>query len=166
MANSTPSIPLMEKGFERLRAALGHETVMMMSRREVDGTIEHPEYQAVATILFYRHVCRTEKLTRGLQYCCENIAKPVWDTMFGRQIFKCDGNLKSWDRSNDLAQIKIPVLIVHGEYDEIIPDCAELAHRKLPNSELVLFRNCSHMPFYEEPEKYQNVVRIFLKKHT
>jgi proline iminopeptidase len=165
MANSTPDAPLMEKGFERLRSALGHETLTMMSRREAEGTTHHPEYQAAATILFYRHICRTEQWTKAMQYCCDNIGKPVWDTMFGGQIFKCDGNLKHWNRSNDLSQIKLPVLIIHGEYDEIIPDCAALAHRELPNSEFVLFRNCSHMPFYEDPEKYQTVLKTFLNKY-
>src|SRR3989338_11625201 len=31
---------------------------------------------------------------------------------------------------------------------------------------VVLFKNCSHMPFYEDPEKYQKTIIEFLKKHT
>ncbi|MEM1243367.1 MAG: proline iminopeptidase-family hydrolase [Pseudomonadota bacterium] len=165
MANSTPSVPLMQSGFERLRLGLGLETCTMMSRREAEGSTHHPEYQAAATLLFYRHICRTENWSEAMQYCCNNIAKPVWDAMFGGQVFKCDGKLKHWDRSNDLAQLKKPVLIIQGEYDEIIPDCAALAHRNLPNSEFVLFRDCSHMPFYENPSLYQEVVSKFLAKY-
>ena len=165
LANSTPNIPLMEIGFQRLKAALGSETYAMMSRREAERTTSHPEYQAAVTLLFYRHICRMEQWSEALRYCCDHIGQPVWDAMFGGQVFKCDGNLKDWDRSNDLKNIKIPVLIVHGEHDEIIPECAALAHTKLPNSELVLFRNCSHMPFYESPEEYQDVVRTFLDRN-
>ena len=97
-----------------------------------------------------------------MQFCCNNIATPVWSTMFGGQVLKCDGNLKWWDRTNDLKDIRVPVLIIHGEYDEIIPECAALAHKHLPNSTFKLFRDCSHMPFYENPVLYQQTVRSFL----
>lgn len=165
LANSTANIPLMEKGFERLRAALGSETCAMMSRREAEKTTDHSEYQAVATLLFYRHICRTEQWTKAMQYSCANIGKPAWDAMFGAQVFKCDGNLKHWDRTEDLDKIKIPVLIIHGEHDEIIPDCAASAHQRLPNSEFLLMRHCSHTPFYEDPLVYQSALKSFLDKH-
>src|SRR3546814_8486398 len=45
---------------DRLRSALGPETVAMMQRHEADGTLDHPEYQAAITILNYRHVCRLQ----------------------------------------------------------------------------------------------------------
>lgn len=166
LANSTSNVPLMEKGFERLRAALGSETCTMMSRREADQTTDHPEYQAVSTLLFYRHICRTEQWSKAMQFCCNNIAKPVWSAMFGGQVFKCDGHLKLWDRTKDLKHIKVPVLIIHGEHDEIIPECASLAQKHFPNSTLELFRECSHMPFYENPKLYHQVVGSFLHNST
>ncbi len=165
LANSTSSVPLMQQGFERLRGGLGAETCSMMSRREAEKTTDHPEYQAVATLLFYRHICRTEQWTLAMQFCYQHIAKPVWNAMFGGQVFKCDGHLKHWDRTADLEHIHVPVLIVHGEHDEIIPECAALAHQHFPYSEFKLFRHCSHMPFYEAPDEYQQVLRTFLDKH-
>jgi proline iminopeptidase len=166
MANTSPSIPLMNKGFERLRGALGEESSSMLTRRESEGTTDHPEYQAATTILFYRHICRTEEWTLALKDCCSNVAKPVWNEMFGNAVLKCDGNLKDWDRSSSLDQIKVPTLIVHGEFDEIVPECAELAHKGIANSQFELFKGCSHMPFYENPEKYQRIVEEFLRKFS
>jgi proline iminopeptidase len=35
-------------------------------------------------------------------------------------------------------------------------------HQALPNSEIAVFPNSSHMPFYEEPEAYFARLRQFL----
>ena len=47
-----------QQGFVRCKQNLGDETVLMMARRESEGTTEHPEYQAAQKILLYRHMCR------------------------------------------------------------------------------------------------------------
>jgi len=65
---------------------------------------------------------------------------------------------------NDLKQIKLPVLIVHGEHDYIVPELAYMTRDNLPNAKLVMMRNCSHMTFYENPEKYTKVVLDFLNQ--
>ena len=44
-----------------LAKRLGDETITMMTRREAEGTMDHPEYQAAMTLLEYRHVWRSEK---------------------------------------------------------------------------------------------------------
>ena len=48
-ANGTGEVPLHLKDLARLRAALGAETVEMMSRHEAEGTTDHPEYDAAVT---------------------------------------------------------------------------------------------------------------------
>jgi proline iminopeptidase len=35
----------------------------------------------------------------------------------------------------------------------------------LPNSEVVVFHNSSHVPFYEEPDLYFKELQIFLSKN-
>jgi len=58
LENTAADIPHLVSELERLRGALGPETVAMMQRHEAEGTLDHPEYQAAITILNYRHVCR------------------------------------------------------------------------------------------------------------
>ena len=38
-------------------------------------------------------------------------------------------------------------------------------HQALPNSEIAVFPNSSHMPFYEEPEAYFATLLTFLAAH-
>ncbi len=58
LEDTVADIPHLIVELDRLRAALGSETVAMMQRHEAEGSLDHPEYQAAVTILNYRHVCR------------------------------------------------------------------------------------------------------------
>lgn len=165
ITSSAFNIPLMQRGFERHKLALGPETMRMMSRHEADGTTDHPEYQAVFTILAHRHLCRLDEWPDSLK-ASMNIAKPMLSAVFGNYLFNCTGLLRNYDRTNDLPKIKQPCLIIHGEYDYIIPECAMLSRDYLPKAELKIMRNCSHATFVEDPNEYHKILEAFLKQHS
>ena len=60
LEDTAADIPHLVSEIERLRGALGAETVAMMQRHEAEGTLEHPAYKAAVTILNHRHVCRLD----------------------------------------------------------------------------------------------------------
>jgi proline iminopeptidase len=95
-----------------------------------------------------------------------NIAKPMLSAVFGNYLFNCTGLLRNYDRTNDLHRIKQPCLIIHGEYDYIIPECAILSRDYLSNAELKIMKNCSHATFVEDPNKYHKILETFLKQHS
>ena len=64
-----------------------------------------------------------------------------------------------------LCSARTPVLITVGQHDELTPACALRMKLHLPDAELAVFPNSSHMPFYEEPEAYYPVLLRFLAKH-
>lgn len=70
LVSTVADIPHLTTELDRLRGALGSETVMMMQRHEAEGTFNHPEYMAAVTLLNYRHVCRLQEwpapVTRSL----------------------------------------------------------------------------------------------------
>ena len=51
LANGAANIPHLVSELERLRGALGSETVAMMRHHEADGTLNHPEYKGAIDIL-------------------------------------------------------------------------------------------------------------------
>ena len=61
-----------------------------------------------------------------------------------------------------LSDLQTPVLLIHGEHDYILPELANMARDRLPNGQLAFFPGCSHMPFFEEPDKYIRAVSSFL----
>lgn len=63
----------------------------------------------------------------------------------------------------EFAQLKVPTLLVAGEYDKIIP--AEMGRRAAELSEtveFVLVRDTAHFPMLEDPAAYLKPVREFL----
>jgi proline iminopeptidase len=64
-----------------------------------------------------------------------------------------------------MKRINTPCLIVNGQHDELTPACAMAMKAALPNAELRILRNSSHMPFWEEPDEYFPVLLRFLDKH-
>lgn len=86
----------------------------------------------------------------------------VYGTMQGPNEFLYIGNLKDWNRIPDMHRITVPTLVLVGQHDELPPSCALRMHNVLPESELHVFRNSSHMPLYEEPEAYFGALARFL----
>lgn len=164
-ANGTGEVPLHLRDLERLRGALGPETVAMMARHEAEGTTDHPAYQGAVAILNYRHVCRLDKWPAALNRSIDGINMDIYGTMWGPNEFTCIGNLKDWDRLPDLPRIKQPTLVLCGHHDELTPDSAARIARRLPDATLKVFPNSAHMPFFEEPADYLATVEKFLNAH-
>lgn len=162
-ANTAFDLIHMQRGFERKRLALGEETCTMMARREAEGTTDHPEYKAAVTLLMYRHMCRAEKWPDVLNDCFDNIAMPVLSAMFGPHPFNCSGNIRNLNWIDQLPHMEIPTLLIHGEYDFMLPEIALIAKEHLPKGELVMLHGCSHSPFFEDPEAYKQTLLTFLK---
>ena len=57
----------------------------------------------------------------------------------------------------------MPTLVITGRYDmNVAPVVAWKIHQAVPGSRLVIFERSSHMPFYEEPDRFKQVVEEFL----
>jgi len=68
------------------------------------------------------------------------------------------------DYTPDLADIKAPVLLIHGRYDRMVPlevSIAILNH--VADSRLVLLNNCGHWPPFEKPAEWTAHVLAFLR---
>ena len=51
-------------------------------------------------------------------------------------------------------------------HDELGPACAMRMLHALPNAKMRVFKNSSHMPFYEEPDEYYPELQAFLAAHA
>lgn len=67
--------------------------------------------------------------------------------------------------ANDLAQIHVPVTIVHSEHDEFIKrEHAEYLARSIPNAEFVYLPGVSHFAPLQRPDQFNRVILAFLDK--
>ncbi|MFC3052123.1 proline iminopeptidase-family hydrolase [Kordiimonas pumila] len=162
LANGACDIPHLVDELNRLRGSLGPETVAMMQRHEAEGTLDHPAYQAAITLLNYRHVCRLDIWPDAVNRSLSDWNMAPYETMQGPNEFTYTGNMKDWNRIPDMHKIKVPSLVLTGLYDELTPACSTKMHNALSNSQIHVFQNSSHMPFFEEPDLYFNKLASFL----
>jgi pimeloyl-ACP methyl ester carboxylesterase len=67
--------------------------------------------------------------------------------------------------ANDLAQISMPVVIVHSEHDEFIKrEHAEYLARSIPNAEFIYLPGVSHFAPLQRPEQFNTSMLAFLGK--
>ena len=78
----------------------------------------------------------------------------------GNAVEKATANL---DLTAKLAGFRFPTLVINGRYDmNVAPLTAwRLAHA-IPGAKVVFFEQSGHLPAYEEPEKYIEVLEDFL----
>ena len=63
----------------------------------------------------------------------------------------------------DLADVQVPVAIVHGEHDEFIKlEHAEYLARSIPGAEFILLPGVSHFAPLQRPDKFNQVMLAFL----
>ena len=153
LEDTVADMPHLVLELERLRAALGPETVAMMQRHEAQGTYDHPEYMAAMTILNYRHVCRLAGMAGAGQAARSTTG--TWartGRCRARTSFSTSAISRTGTACPTCRRIKVPVLITCGEHDELTPACAP-AHEARPaaGGAAQSFPNASHMPFYEKP---------------
>lgn len=165
LQNGAGDIPHLVTELERLRGALGSETVAMMHRHEAEGTLDHPEYQAAITILNYRHVCRLQEWPAPVKRSLDHWNMVIYQAMQGPNEFTFTGNYSNWNRLAELHRITAPALVTCGLHDELTPACSARLHRGLPNSTIKVFQNSAHMPFFEEPKAYAETLLGFLDRH-
>lgn len=85
--------------------------------------------------------------------------------MNGPSEFTIIGTIKDIDFTEDLHKIHVPTLITCGLYDEVTPKIAEDIHSRIKKSEMLIFRNSSHLQFWEERSEYMDAIDRFIKRH-
>lgn len=63
---------------------------------------------------------------------------------------------------NDLPQIHVPTLIMHGIYDQVVPyQLGVIQNQGIRNSTLITFENSGHGLFYDERNKFNKELILF-----
>ena len=159
------SVPLTIREMERMKRGLPKDVQQTLAKYEAEGDYENPEYLKAVTVFYNRHLCRLSPWPKELTYSLDHVSKPVYGTMNGPNEFTIIGNTRYWDVTDSLEAIKVPTLVLGGRYDEVSPVVARDIHRHIPGSELTIFPNSSHLPFWEERESFMERVIRFLGEH-
>jgi proline iminopeptidase len=72
---------------------------------------------------------------------------------------------RTLDLTPELPKFKFPTLVITGRYDmNVTPLTAWNIYKAIPGAKFVVFEKSGHLPSYEEPDKYVQVVDEFLSQ--
>lgn len=163
LASTSASIPEFSAVCDRLIGELPEAMQRALREHGILGHYDHPDYQAAAMEFYKRHVCRLPEWPDCVMRTVANLdGNQVYDTINGPNEFTTIGNLRYWDRTAKLHEIKTPVLLTCGRFDELGPSCAQTMLDRIPDSRLVIFEHSAHMPHVEEPDDYMKTVSEFI----
>lgn len=77
-------------------------------------------------------------------------------------MFKIVGTLKDWSCLDRIHTIGNPTLLTNSVDDPIQDVCLEPFFAKLQNVRWVTLAKSSHMPMFEEPDRYFGLIGNFL----
>jgi 3-oxoadipate enol-lactonase len=74
--------------------------------------------------------------------------------------------LTTFDRRKELAEIKVPTLLVAGSEDKTAPPSVmEKMAQKIPGAEYVLLQGCGHLGPMDQPAQFNAALLAFLTKY-
>jgi proline-specific peptidase len=164
LADTAASLPQWAAETKRLVAELPPEVQQTLRQHQEAGTTDSPEYKAAYRVFSLRHICRLDPRPECVTRTADKPGDDVYHTMWGPSEVHVTGNLKDWDVTSRLGEIRLPALVLGGRYDEATPVLTETVHRGIAGSEWVIFENSAHLPHVEETELYLRVLNRFLSR--
>lgn len=165
VSNSAASIPQFAEYVTALKSGLDTTTQSAIDDHETAGTTSSAEYQAAIRTWNDTHLCRSRPWPDELEDAFRNSGTDIFATMFGPSVFRIVGTIREWDVVDRLAEITTPTLLLAARFDEFSPDHMWEMHKRIAGSRFELFESSAHLPFIEEPDRFDHVMRGFLRLH-
>jgi proline iminopeptidase len=74
-----------------------------------------------------------------------------------------NSDLERFDLGPELIKFHVPAVVIAGRFDaNVAPATAYRIHKAIAGSRFVIFEKSGHLPFFEEPAKFLQVVEEFL----
>jgi proline-specific peptidase len=166
ISSSPPSVDRAVREMNVLREQLPADIQRVLADHEARQFFDCPEYTAAIMAFYKRHLCRLEQWPEIVERSMgPSFGAGPYLTMWGPSEFgPVTGNLEGWDITDRLGEITVPTLLTVGRHDEMWPSHMEDMRGLMPNAELVVFEDSSHMAFVEEREAYIATMNRFLDR--
>jgi proline iminopeptidase len=147
-----------------------HECRLLMSQmpgdvlervygRELAGKIDDPDFMAAQMEFMRVHILRNPN--PPVEIDLAKASYITFRTLLGHGDYNITGNLKDWDIFDELHKIRVPTLIIGGEFDYTAPSHLFDIAARIPGAEHVTQRGCAHMAYLEaEPIRNEHIAII------
>jgi proline iminopeptidase len=167
ISNMMASIPAYnEYANNTLMPAMDPAVLAEVKAFEAAGDYTNPRYMELLIPNHYEHhILRKpaaewpDPVNRAFGHLNADIYVP----MQGPSELGASGKLLDWDRSADLAQIRVPTLVIGAQYDTMDPKHMEWMAGQVQHGRYLYCLNGSHMAMYDDQQTYVQGVIGFLK---
>ena len=157
ISNMMSSAPAYDKYSDVLAAQMDSKVLESVRRIEAEKDFSNPEYMRLLEPHFYeKHILRMPMANwpEPVKRSFARINQSLYISMQGPSEFGISGKLTTWDRSDDLKNIRIPTLVIGAKYDTMDPEHMEWMSRQFPNGRYLYCENGSHMCMYDDQKTY------------
>lgn len=166
ISSAPPSVERVVREMNELRRQLPIAAQRVIDDHEARSVFDCPEYAAAIMVFYKRHLCRLDPWPEGVERALgPGFGVGPYLTMWGPSEFgPVTGNLNGWDITDRLGEIRVPTLLTVGRHDEMWPSHMADMQAAMPDAELIVFEESSHMAFQEERDRYASTLRGFLAR--
>jgi proline iminopeptidase len=161
------SVPRYIQDAEVLIKTLTPASQAAIAEADRTGNYNTPAYQAAFELDWApRYLTRvaTPANNEFLLRALTGMGAEPYALMWGPSEFKCTGVLKTFDRTKELASLRLPVLFHSGEFDECRPETAREHAAMTPGAEFTLIRGAAHLTMLDAPAASVDAIRRFLSR--
>ncbi len=148
-----------------LMPAMDQKVLAEVKEIEQQKDFQNPRYMELLMPHHYeQHVLRVpyenwpEPVVRAFKHINNNVYIP----MQGPSELGLSGKLLNWDRTNDLANIIVPTLVIGAKHDTMDPTHMEMMSKKVKKGRYLFCPNGSHMAMYDDQKTYVDGVIKFI----
>lgn len=167
ISNVSASMSSCMDGYRRFRHYLTYEEKQDLEYCERNKCFDCPQYQEILFNLNSKYICQKPLPRCAIKSLC-TINKNIYETMYGKNEFFPEGNLSTWERWYSLCQIKVPTLLIVGQYDMISVESVTKMQRIISGSvpcTMVICENSAHLSMIDNPDTYFGAIITFCNKH-
>lgn len=127
---------------------------------------KNPRYMELLVPLHYeKHILRmpADQWPDPVHRAFDSLNYDIYLRMQGPSELGASGKLLNWDRTADLASIKVPTLVIGARYDTMDPKHMEWMSKQFPNGSFHLCPEGSHFAFYDDQATYFDGLIEFLR---
>ncbi|KAH7928992.1 proline-specific peptidase [Leucogyrophana mollusca] len=165
ISSAPPATSLWEQSMHQLLQGFPKEFREMLHKHEREGTTSDREYQDGMQVFYNKHTCTNKPWPQELtdSFAAMDEDPTVYQTMcaLGPSEFHTIGSLKTWSTLDRLHTINRPTLLTNGIAEGAQDFCVMPFFEKIPRVKWVRFAE-THIPFFEDKERYFNVLGEFL----
>lgn len=164
VSNMTASIDAYMAYTAELRQRLPAPVQAELARHEAAGDFDDPAYtQLLIASLYNEHLCRVVPWPEPVARMFGHMATQVYNTMQGPNEFVVTGNFRRWNRWHDLGRIAVPSLLMVGRHDTMRPADIEEMGRRMPDAQVAILEQGSHLAMWDDEEAYFEALIAFLR---